>query len=152
MPVDEQEAAFWRAIEADPADSTVRLAFADYLSDRDDPREAGMRSLAAKGAQAINARETGESPPLAFPYPFVFGTEDNESYNRPGGAFLRCLLPDDWFRKVRQSKSVEWESSWWTYFKTRADAEDAAARAFLRLPEPRRLELLAGTPAGVTST
>lgn len=39
------EAGFWAAIEADPAEATHYLVFADWLVDRDDPREQAFRVL-----------------------------------------------------------------------------------------------------------
>ena len=40
----DEEAAFWKAIDADPEDDTARLVFADWLQERDDPRAADVRA------------------------------------------------------------------------------------------------------------
>jgi uncharacterized protein (TIGR02996 family) len=52
-----EEAAFLRGLEADPADDTLRLVYADWLQERDDYRHEFLRAAVALRAAAIASEE-----------------------------------------------------------------------------------------------
>jgi len=123
------EEAFQSAIDANPDDHTVRLVFADWFQERDDPRAEGYRALGVLrlaprmftvGVGYADAGQVGNDPP-----------------NR------HCRLPGIWFCETDRGIGT---SPAWRDFARRREAEDAAALAFSRLPAARRAELL-GLPA-----
>jgi uncharacterized protein (TIGR02996 family) len=125
---------FQRALDAKPDDWQTRLVFADWLQERADPRAEGYRAL---GVLKL----------------CPFGTDDfwwwttiaSEHCPKEGVYGNGCTLPRDWFKLV----DIEPAS---TLFKpvgcgadqknTRRKIEDAAALAFGKLSEARRVRLL----------
>lgn len=66
-----EEAAFWAALAADPADDTARLAFIDWLDERSDPRARWLRD-----ADLARYMRPGASDPI----PGLFEALDSEDY------------------------------------------------------------------------
>lgn len=114
---------FQAALDLHPDDWQTRLVFADWLEERGDPRAEGYRALGHEQA-----------------YP-IFDVRDGATVwfrkSSHGGAWPNhCYLEDDWMDRM-----AEVFHHWINYW-TRREAEDAAARAFAKLPESRRAELL----------
>lgn len=134
-----EEQAFRAALDANPNDRTARLVFADWLQARDDPRATGHRALATlkKRADQWGNRPNG-APADAEANRFEWWKQGQ------GGTGYRYQLPSDWFTEVetpfvyRDGEDVVCKD-----FMTRAEAEDAAALAFSKLPADRQAELLA---------
>jgi uncharacterized protein (TIGR02996 family) len=128
---------FQSALDAAPDDWDTRLALADLLHERGDPRAEGYRALG-----------------LLRMCPFVdassyWWTTIEVRYCPPSGVRGNgCSLPADWFELVELSPNSD-------NFKplgaggVRRTVEDAAALAFGKLPAQRQAELLA--PAFTTS-
>jgi uncharacterized protein (TIGR02996 family) len=118
---------FQTALDADTTDWQTRLVFADWLEDRGDERGPAYRALGlhrhrpSRGKDYVcwfNAAEYGRV------------TFDN--------------LPSDWFEEL--DDETDGDSDAFRAWATRREAEDAAARAFCRLPPERQAELLAAPP------
>lgn len=124
------EEDFQKALDACPDDWQTRLVFADWLQERGDVRAEGYRALGVG-----RFRPDPDSNKTTF------------NYHNPCTADATtppsCILPEDWWRAIIGDEDF----LYWTDDATRREAEDAAALAFARLPEHRRRELLAGTPA-----
>jgi uncharacterized protein (TIGR02996 family) len=128
---------FQAQLDADPTDWQTRLVFADWLQERDDRRAEGYRALGALryrpwrscgGTSWWNWSRYG-SPITDLPSQW-----DNDAGELPG----------DWFAAVvgDPPPSVMPE----IFVGSRRAADDAAARAFAKLPAARRTELLATEP------
>lgn len=64
-----EEAAFIRAVRADPGERTARLAYADWLDERDDPRAVAIRrdaELLAAAAEWAAGRERADRGPVGW--------------------------------------------------------------------------------------
>lgn len=132
------EEDFQRALDANPDDWQCRQVFADWLQERNDPRADGYRALGASRV-APYAEESGSGWK-------GYGRTDNASnlVAAPGGVAAGALLPPDWFELVRDGNQYpNWTPTAWAYWRSRREAEDAAALAFARLSHRRRAELLA---------
>ena len=142
---------FQRALDANPSDHTLRMVFADWLQEHDDPRAAGYRALGIWHRRAsifCNCRfypDTPEGrkalPPDAKPFwcwwqRYGFDMEDRSE-------MVTDELSEDWWQLVDAEKFSGYGKS----SPTRREAEDAAALAFARLPAERQRELLEGVSA-----
>jgi uncharacterized protein (TIGR02996 family) len=76
-----QEKAFIDAILTEPDDHVSRLAFADWLSERDDPREAFVRAQGELGP-SIHTRAGGKMVPIPAGG-FTMGSPDDEPFRDP---------------------------------------------------------------------
>ena len=124
-----EEAAFQAALDKDPADKNARLAFADWLRDRDDPRAAGHQWMAESGMRM-----------WSFAMGSTAGVHDHWCWGKITGTtkqnkktFARSLLRDALFLAVRKRSVNEGRSEWWTFFPSRREAEDALALAYLEV-------------------
>lgn len=117
---------FQAALDAKPEDWQTRLVFADWLQERGDPRADGYRAL---GVLRLWPKREGEGEGGTWAY--QGGVADD---------YPAChTLPRDWFDADSPG------NTYWTQdLDTRRESEDAAARAFAKLPPERRAELLAG--------
>lgn len=124
---------FRRAIEADPTDWQTLAVFSDWLRDRDDARADGYAVLAA------TRNRPGSTPayPCWWSHDACGGVPRRQKFGK---------LPFDWFRQLPGWRGEV--NEWWYDFNGHADAFDAAAIAFSKLPASRREELLQAT-AGV---
>ncbi|MBM3980946.1 MAG: TIGR02996 domain-containing protein [Planctomycetes bacterium] len=130
------------ALDENPDDWHTRLVFADWLDDRADPRASGYRALGT-----IRRRS------------FMCGYDNGSAGQWNGAGWVACgetgdrekfTLPRDWFDLVEGFGS---DATYRPLYQgqierkvTRRAVEDAMARAFLKLPEARRGELLATPP------
>ncbi len=129
------EEDFQAQLDETPDAHHVRLVFADWLQERDDPRAEGYRALGML-----------ERRPSRYPFPdggnwFWIHGERAKEVQEP---YALCVLPVDWFaalptERLHQPSSTEWPS---TSVNFRHDVEDAAALAFAKLPTERRHALL----------
>jgi uncharacterized protein (TIGR02996 family) len=137
------EADFQAALDANPNDWQTRLVFADWLDEHGDPRAAGYRALGALRRTPFPWRNPPDADGvLRWLYHNGTGT-----YNgRPIPDDHR--LPADWIGAI--SKDGRTQPLIMCYDVgdgtplPRSAMEDAAARAFLKLPDKRRATLLAG--------
>lgn len=130
---------FHRALDKNPQDWHTRLVFADWLQDRGDVRAAGYRAIAAQQRRPLEG---------------THGTLNKQGWwwHCPGTGTRACHndIPADWFALLPQK---EGNDSFWPLhtatggLRTRAECEDALARAFAKLPPERQTELLAGPTA-----
>lgn len=128
------EAAFQSALDAHPDDHFTRLVFADYLDECGDPRAEGYRVLAAFRCEPQHYTAEGSADRLEA-YCFWNGS----GFNVPR---RDAYLPDDWFALLADHRAHRPHNNYRNY-NTRAECEDAAARAFVLLSPARRAELLA---------
>jgi len=119
------EDAFHAALDANPADSTLRLIFADWLEERDDPRAAGYRAMGERGSRPQFYVEE------SFPWSWWWATRDRDCHD----------LTEDWFIEVREM-DPENTSQFVKDFLSRRAAEDAAALAFSRLSPEQQAAIL----------
>jgi uncharacterized protein (TIGR02996 family) len=133
---------FQAALDARPDDWQTRLVFADFLADRGDPRADGYRALGTLRKRAFVCGFDNKAK-TAWKGAAWFGrnlASDEEAYD----------LPQDWFDAINDLGEHEtYKPRYETDDAEHADrraVEDAAARAFGKLPAPRRAELLASVP------
>ena len=137
-----EKAAFQDALDASPDDHTVKLVFADWLEEHDDPRAEGYRALGM-------LRKT--------PWWFV-GSQNYGWFSETNAPFLGAehLLPDDWIALIPLSRHVlrTTPTHCGGYSIVHLPEKNnrvkprvlfqAAAAGFSRLPAERRAELLQG--------
>lgn len=114
------EDEFQARLDAEPDNHTVRLVFADWLDDRSDPRADGYRALGSLQLWPWYFRDSRD-----------WGWWSKENW--PDIDKPQSTLPDDWYEVMRIYDCVGLK---------RAEAENAAAMGFTRLPAGRRTELL----------
>jgi uncharacterized protein (TIGR02996 family) len=122
-----EEEAFQAALDLHPDDHTARLVFADFLEERGDPRAEGYRAL------AIGQHRTGKTK--AFPC-WWSHVNCKQAKEETGG--IHAQLPHDWWAMLPLAS----DALWWFDARNRREAEDAATKAFSKLPAARRVELL----------
>lgn len=131
---------FHKALDAQPDDWHARLVLADFLEDRGDPRAAGYRALGARQMLASHANNYNrDTPPQGSRELWWWTTLTGRRNTVPADwyALIEGLEPcDDTFKP----RAVSFNCN------TRRDAEDAAAKAFGKLPAGRQAELLAEAP------
>ena len=125
------EAAFAAALDADPADQVTRLAFADWLQDRDDPRAAGYAAMVALGLRPM---QNGSFTLWTWRY-----------FQNPPAHLRASMLPQVWYESLTGS-SIH-GGNWYSEYTSCSAAENAAALAFARLLPERQAELLSGVVA-----
>jgi uncharacterized protein (TIGR02996 family) len=133
---------FQAKLDADPDDWQTRLVFADWLEERGDPRAEGYRALGVsrKRPHSMQYQSTKKSNTR------LWWWEDSTADSSNGG---HCVLSDDWAAAldIRRSKDGFYPRvSDKQGPNTRREVEDAAARAFAKLPAARRAELCATPP------
>lgn len=117
---------FQAALNADPTDWQTRLVFADWLDERGDPRAEGYRAI---GVADRRPKRSASGWYWYARWPRVPDIRIGDGHG---------TLVGDWWDATLPGQSP---------FATRRAAEDAAARAFARLPAARRAELLGLTVA-----
>ncbi len=123
------EDAFHAALDANPADSTLRLIFADWLEDRDDPRAAGYRAM---GERCRIPKMTRYGMPVRNTIP---GMSDPD-WSFCCGGYETLRFPEDLPRAWSDALGSSHVHS------TRREAEDAAALAFSRLSPGQQAAIL----------
>jgi uncharacterized protein (TIGR02996 family) len=124
---------FQRALDAEPDSHITRLAFADWLEERGDPRAAGYRAM------GVNRKRARSCSSTVGCYHFWQNGDDRYLGSSIG---LDACIAFDWLGTMHNLLS--------SACHTRREAEDAAARGFWELPANRRAELL--TPAALPAT
>jgi uncharacterized protein (TIGR02996 family) len=132
------EADFQTALDADPTDWQTRLVFADWLQERNDPRADGYRALARVGRRPLRIPD-GAGLVSAF-------VSARQTSSATRAYYGYCLLPSFWFERLDAPPNEQQPRRLWKQYRTRREAEDAAALAFSKLPPERRTKLLGATP------
>jgi uncharacterized protein (TIGR02996 family) len=128
------EEAMQAAIDANPEDMTLKMAFADFLDERNDPRAAGYRWMGQNGKRAINWWTANQFLRQVAPRgAHIWGFHDGIgriSINEIAPEY--CTLPQELLRETIELKAegmLEY-SSCWTLGLTRRNVEDAVALAY----------------------
>lgn len=129
---------FQIALNMHPEDWQTRLVFADWLDERGDPRADGYRALGRTRARTVNVNTSGKGLKLWTWFPS--GTTNNGVRELPRD-WLDVL--DGWACLTSKGDTMNPHAYLWRDYRSRRVAEDAAARAFAKLPDARRAELLA---------
>jgi uncharacterized protein (TIGR02996 family) len=134
---------FRKRLNRVPWDWQARLVFADWLEERGDPRAEGYRAM---GRRQRYAR-------LSFCAPKHYGwwDESDDEVRGGSGTLDPDDIPTDWLRATAEQGKLLRLRSFLDHgtsidFRTRRQAEDAAALAFATLPAARRKELLEISP------
>lgn len=126
-----EEDGFQAALDADPNDHNTRVIFADWLGDRDDPRAAGYRALGML-----------ERVPRIVSKQCLFWNTKEHDVSGFSKSLIVAVLPEKWFLAI-EGIPHERGMSW----KSRREAEDAAALGFAALTPAEQAECLAaGVP------
>jgi uncharacterized protein (TIGR02996 family) len=142
---------FSAALDANPEDWQTRLVYADWLQERGDPRAEGYRAL---GARRLRPRPDKQETDVGRRF-FTWFLRERQTSRK----FHPNSLPGEWQALVEGGEQmsdagevIDPESTHpgageWIDFRTRREAEDAAARAFVKLSPERRAKLLTAAPA-----
>lgn len=141
---------FQRMLDANPADHTTRLVFADWLQERDDPRAEGYRAMGRRQLCPQSVVMNAGIQDARHDTQWVYGRRDDPFATDPDygrGVSRACLLPYVWFEALPYtdrvySFNVDKEQRSWEHFPSRREAEDALAMAFAKLKPRRRASLL----------
>lgn len=147
------ESDFQAALDAEPDNHLLRLIFADWLQERDDPRAAGYRALGVVGATPSRAGTFSPESDGAY-YCFVRKSSAEKLMGiwRLQDEWIRGAVLDDlWCEEIYKldpARHLNYSAGWIGYGRSVSDALDLGARAFTRLPAQHRAELLGTlTPA-----
>lgn len=116
---------FQAKLDAAPDDWQTRLVLADWLSDRSDPRADGYRAM---GHHKLR------------PYYDLWFNAGMAKWTRLAEVGDAADLWSDWYKLLAGYDT--WSRPGTRRYRTRREAEDAAALAFSQLPAARRSELL----------
>lgn len=133
------EAVAQQHLDARPDDHAARRLLGEWLTACGDERGEGYRGLAAFRVSPRFCRMSGGE------WLWILGAEENPNYREGTRWYTEhegMMLPRGWINRIPLAHPNDFDS--WRYFESRTAAEDAAAVAFLRLPESRRLQLLKG--------
>lgn len=120
------EDALHALLDTNPDNFTVRLILADWHQDHGDPRAEGYRALGRLGKF-----------PQRYPSFFCFWKFLDTGAHR---------LPKEWFMAIQPHEKNPSPNSYMRSRPTRRELEDAAALAFVNLPEARRAQFLNAEP------
>lgn len=148
------EGDFLTILEDNNRDWQTRLIFADWLDEHDDPRAEGYRALgflrlwpykSILHKYILHTWTRSDNPHIHGRW-----SDGRElppwSRAKNWKAYRHAGLPVDWYLKLPRRQE------WWTEgFETRTEASNAAALAFVELPEDRRWELLNDQPPQLPS-
>lgn len=132
------EDAFQVWLNKHPDDHGARLVFADWLQDNDDERAEGYRALGAWRVRPTAYFRGNYTTDYTKASSWSLWSDENAQWPSCADS-----IPWDWFSLIPRPPSWKLHH---TDDETRGASEDAAARAFARLPEARRAELLAAQP------
>ncbi len=124
---------FQAALDANPEDWHTRLVFADWLQEHDDRRAEGYRALGVNRRRPYGLNAA--SPDQGWADWYNQAHPDNQLGNDPPSD-----LPEDWFQLLKGGTTAG--ENYRRMYRTRRAAENAAVRAFAKLPAARRTELL----------
>ncbi len=138
------EEDFQAMLDANPHDHVTRAVFADWLEERGDERAAGYRALAQFRRFPAYSNHAGNGSSLPFDW--------FEGWSFYGGGcewYKRTTpneLPDSWRWKLPcNSRKATGDQGMigGSWQRTRREAEDAAALAWLELTDAERADVLA---------
>lgn len=131
------EKDFQDQLDAVREDFVAYQVFADYLDESEDPRAAGYRAMGRLGLRPWFGDESMRAMWFDAGQPLI---DDDGKVMDP-----ESDLPQDWFRKLEKVEPTPspFFTNGWEY-GTQEDARNAAALAFLLLPEGRQRKLLGG--------
>ncbi len=121
------EDAFQAALDANPDDHVTRLVFADWLQEHGDERAEGYRAMGV----------TRRKPAIYKTRPEIW------SWHAHLLETLDSCLGRRWWDTLGTKSDSGLSNT--KSFRSRRHAEDAAARAFARLPASCRAELLSSS-------
>lgn len=141
-----EEAGFQAALDANPDDFQTRLAFADWLRERDDPR--------ADGYQVMGELRLWPLPCDEISPPWVIGKEGNDDGmdDEWSEEHRSILLPGSWLWHIPRAHHHDCDLKpvgvlsavpWWRYRSSRCELEDTIATAFQLMPADERTAILA---------
>lgn len=149
------------AVDAEPGNMTLRMAYADMLAECGDERAEGYRAMWLMGLWAGD--EVMRLWALNGERSWRWGNDQNDHWLRrhtakspfadgkPIAARWREheMMPHEWHSMTfAVGNRLKWSTSkWWLYYASREVAEDTAAMAWVRLPLETRERLLAGKVA-----
>lgn len=131
---------FQRQLDAHPEDYQTRLVFADWLEERGDARAEGYRALGTSARVPRHRAGLWEwsAGPFRHSGNWWRMADHHETPHVWSVALITSYEPEP---PLKEPSPVTANGILLAYLTRRA-AEDAAAIAFSRLPEPRRAELL----------
>jgi uncharacterized protein (TIGR02996 family) len=130
---------FQSALDKDPEDWQTRLVFADWLQEHNDLRAEGYRVL-------------GELRRVPDRSVFILGGACCFGFIRltiglaspiKARALNRFGLPSTWWYAVEGAMYNSAANPYWRWFRTRRQADDAAALAYLQLPSVTQITIRA---------
>lgn len=134
-----EEAGFQAALDANPDDFQTRLAFADWLRERDDPRADGYQVMGE-----LRMRPASDTDGEVW----TFGSQSHTYETTVGWAILnkKWLLPGSWLVHMKKYHQLDWDYDvrpWWRREDSREKMENRAAIAFQLMPADERTAILA---------
>ena len=137
---------FQHALDANPDDNHTRMVFADWLDDHGDHRAEGYRLFLSRPDIA-----PFKDPGCASAWTWFNG--EHFARERFAEEAIRSFIPGDLFARLEGGQQLkedepndDYDGNAWRDYPSRRAAEDAAARAFARLPAARRAELRSPEP------
>mgnify|MGYP000060608491 CR=1 FL=1 len=141
--------ALHAALDAEPWSATLRLVIADELDALGDPLREGYRALGLLGRYPRTSTRGG------YPGEFWQWVRQGNPWAWTGafcdGELLSFALPDAWVKEIATSPTINYTNygAGWREFPTRREADDAAAKAFTRLPAATQAAILETAGASV---
>lgn len=128
------EADWNRLLDQHHSDQQLRRRFGEWLLEQGEAKGEGYLALSACGRTCSE-----EKSAVGFICPFWAKRRGKKDEYKGG-------LPSEWFENLSlKGKGVDYAPSWGLRINaTREELEEAAAAAFLLLPEDRREQLLRG--------
>jgi len=138
---------FQRQLDENAANCQLRLIFADWLQDHDDPRADGYRAMGKLELYPVAIRmgipHQDQVPWTRYPkdgewdgdWRWLIGSDGNDGLARtwfnehaPG-----ALIPYPWFERVPKHPTGHYDSAWWRFSRDRHEMENRIAMAFIQL-------------------
>lgn len=130
------EKEFQDHLDAHPDDYFSKGVFADWLEEQGDERAGGYRAMMACGLHGSNGLDADDYENHDASLPTCWFSELSELPKQ------FKMVPQDWFVLLDNPSTNS--KNYTNDYSNRREAEDALARAFVKLPEDRRRELLDG--------
>jgi len=122
------EQAFNTFLDANPTDHHARQVFADFLQDRSDPRAPGYRKLGKLEKYPMPMSWSADQDSDHF-IKFIGFVNLAQHPDPDKNSWHPCALPNWWLSLVKQRPLTPNEPNV-KYFRSRQEAEEAAAQAF----------------------
>jgi uncharacterized protein (TIGR02996 family) len=127
---------FQSALDKNPGDWQTRLVFADWLQEHEDPRAEGYRILGRLRKVGCNTVSGTSDVPEWRPHTEMCWFVYDPSFRY--GWLTHAELHEDWVAEMGFGRCT---TKWSRDFDNRRATEDAAARAYARLPAHTRAEI-----------